>query len=894
MSTKYEKKNVEEYLRETDYEFKGYMPKAEALLFVNFIKEVNNGAEENETPIVHLKMMDKVFNKDKRCAIMCHRGIGKALSLNSTLYTDQGETTMASVKVGDKVIGEDGQLTTVTTKSKVFHKKMYRISLADGRKIDVCEDHINTIIHRRQKRIKGKRVNYLDRRNLTTTELLSTKLYSTRSKTKKNPKGIEARVWIPTAKAANYSEKIFKFDPYTLGLFLGDGSSNTKDGYLRITSDTKDVPEYLDKIPYLIGSSRLDPRSENTVTFGVRKVGKILKGMGLNVSSKAKFIPEEYFTGSIEQRLELLKGLMDSDGTVTASGNMSFSNNSLLLAEGVKRLVQSLGGVSTVYTKKDSYNVSVRLSINPFYLHRKRVRYRPNAPKKVAITSIEPIPSVASQCISVDNTSHTFLTDGYTVTHNTTVFAEYLILFVAAFGVFLGFGKVNLMLYVTDSIENGVKNLRRNVEFRYQESEFLQKLIPNKKITLGDSNGGRHDLDNYEDAAGAGHKFTDIRLEFKNNKGHALVVKGYGAKTGVRGAKEMGQRPSIAILDDLVSDTDAESQTVINTIENTIYKAVSKALHPTRQKMVWLGTPFNARDPLYKAVESGAWNVSVYPICEHFPCIREEFRGSWEDRFPYDYVLDEYNEAIAVGKPENFNQELMLRIMSDEERIVPDNNIMWYKRANLLKKKECFNYYITTDFATTDREASDFSVISVWALNHKGYWFWVDGVCKKQDMGQNIKDLFRLAQKWNPESVGIEISGQQGGFIPWIQEKMMDKNCWFNLASENNKGKPGIKPNTNKMVRFNVVLPRFTAQEIFFPIELKDEDAMLECINELQLAAKGGFKSKHDDFIDTISMLPLLTVWRPSEVVPTVKSVQGIYEIEEDDSSESGMDSYIV
>ncbi len=75
--TKYIKKPVEEWLRELDYQFMGYMPTDVALLFVNFIKEVNDGAEENETPLVHLKMMDNVFNKEKRCAILCHRGIGK-------------------------------------------------------------------------------------------------------------------------------------------------------------------------------------------------------------------------------------------------------------------------------------------------------------------------------------------------------------------------------------------------------------------------------------------------------------------------------------------------------------------------------------------------------------------------------------------------------------------------------------------------------------------------------------------------------------------------------------------------------------------------------------------------------------------------------------------------
>ncbi len=474
----------------------------------------------------------------------------------------------------------------------------------------------------------------------------------------------------------------------------------------------------------------------------------------------------------------------------------------------------------------------------------------------------------------------------------TTVFAEYLILFVAAFGIFPGFGAVQLILYVTDSIENGVKNLRRNVEFRYNESTFLQKLIPDHRISVGTDGAGFVSTKEYDKQIATGRKFTDIRLEFRNYKGNILVVKGYGAKTGVRGAKELGKRPTVAILDDLVSDTDAESRTVINTIENTVYKAVSKALHPTNQKMIWLGTPFNARDPLYKAVESGAWQVSVYPICEHYPCKKEDFKGSWEDRFPYEYVEDEYNEAQALGKPENFNQELMLRIMDEGERLVLDTDIMWYRLASILKNKAAFNFYITTDFATSKEQASDLSVINVWALNSKGFWYWVDGICKQQDMGENIKNLFTLAQKWNPQSVGIEVSGQQGGFIPWITEKMLDKNIYFNIASEFNKGKQGIRPTTNKMVRFNTILPKFKAKEMFFPVELKDDPRLVEAMEEFKLIAKSGFKSKFDDWIDATSQLSSLIVWRPSEIVVT-KNVDGIYEFEEEEDI-SSISSYIV
>lgn len=476
----------------------------------------------------------------------------------------------------------------------------------------------------------------------------------------------------------------------------------------------------------------------------------------------------------------------------------------------------------------------------------------------------------------------------------TTLFGEYLILFIAAFGYFPGFGIANLILYVTDSIENGVKNLRRNVEHRYSNSEFLQRLIPNKKISIGTNGAGFVSTEDYEAQSAAGHKFTDIRLEFVNNKGHKTVVKGYGAKTGVRGAKEMGIRPSIAILDDLVSDTDAESATVIRTIENTVYKAVSKALHPTKQKIVWLGTPFNARDPLYKAVESGAWRVSVYPICERFPVEREVFRGSWEDRFTYEYVFDEHNEAQAVGLPENFNQELMLRIMSDEDRLIADFEIGWYKRNSVLLNRGRFNFYITTDFAVSEKASSDYSVISVWALNSKGFWFWVDGICRKQLMDQNIKDLFRLAQLYKPQQVGIEISGQQRGFISWIQDQMIVRNNFFSLASENNEGNPGIMPNTNKLVRFNIMLPYYKANMMYFPEEMRNTPPMLEMLDETQLASKSGFKSKHDDFLDTVSMLGSMTIWKPSEDIPMVKNEAGIYEEEIEEEDDCALESYVV
>jgi hypothetical protein len=104
----------------------------------------------------------------------------------------------------------------------------------------------------------------------------------------------------------------------------------------------------------------------------------------------------------------------------------------------------------------------------------------------------------------------------------------------------------------------------------------------------------------------------------------------------------------------------------------------------------------------------------------------------------------------------------------------------------------------------------------------------------------------------------------------------------------------GIRPNTNKLVRFNTVVPLFKARKIFFPIEKKSSPELAEALSELTLVTPGGFKSKHDDFIDTISMLTSMNPWKPSEEAPITIGENGMWEIDIDDEPVDRIISYIV
>src|SRR5699024_2106909 len=111
----------------------------------------------------------------------------------------------------------------------------------------------------------------------------------------------------------------------------------------------------------------------------------------------------------------------------------------------------------------------------------------------------------------------------------TTLFMEYLTLYLAVFHEIPEFGEVEGMIYVADSMDNGAKIARKKIVTRYENSDCLKHWIPEAR-------------------------FTDTYLEFKNRSGQRLGVKLYGATTGVRGTKIFAKSPVLAVLDDLLTD----------------------------------------------------------------------------------------------------------------------------------------------------------------------------------------------------------------------------------------------------------------------------------------------------------------------------------------------------
>jgi hypothetical protein len=233
-----------------------------------------------------------------------------------------------------------------------------------------------------------------------------------------------------------------------------------------------------------------------------------------------------------------------------------------------------------------------------------------------------------------------------------------------------------------------------------------------------------------------------------------------------------------------------------------------------------------------------------------------------------------YNQFNSAGTTQLFYQEYLLQVTDLATLLVDEDDIQWFDPTIIKKNKNNYNFYISTDFATSTKKSADFSTVGVWAISSNNDWLLVDGQCKRQTMQENIDDLFRYVKKWNPLSVGIESSGQQGGFISIMQEMMIKRNIWFTFAKKSNSRELGIRPLADKMHRFVTgVQPKFKQNKIWLPkteILKNSNPTLVELVEELlhelsRLTLAGGVKAlTHDDAIDLLNQLSEMELFQPS------------------------------
>jgi len=346
---------------------------------------------------------------------MLPRQTGKALSLDTPIPTKKGWTTMGDIIVGDKILGPDGKETTVTFATEVMHDhKCYRVTFDNGEEIIADAEHLWTV---------------------------NSGFWSTGSKdwtTEQIKEYIESKntcMYINSANAIDVNSDIeLPIDPYVLGLWLGDGES-AGGRYTQSILDNKEMILEIISRGFEISKSFSNGNSvnsENRTIYGLRTK------LNQNDLLKNKHIPEIYLRASINQRLELLQGLMDTDGSVDKrNGRCEFYQKNFNLIEQVRELLSSLGiknrcSYKTIDGQK-YYTIGFSTSEHDVFKLARKLEYQKKCKGHQKNTrhyfkKIEEVNSVPVRCIQVNNKDHLFLCGKSMIpTHNTTCAAGYLL-----------------------------------------------------------------------------------------------------------------------------------------------------------------------------------------------------------------------------------------------------------------------------------------------------------------------------------------------------------------------------------------------------------------------------------------------------------------------------------
>lgn len=424
------------------------------------IKTINS-TEPNSIPKIDKSKLNKIFNniklfdyqdkfiddciwKSKLLGLNGYlldagAGTGKAQPLYSKVKIPGGWTTMGEIQPGDYVETDDGKYAKVLGTFPQGLRDVYEITFKDGRKVRCDENHLWKVHFGDWKLPNTCDDGY---RIKSTLELI---------KDHERVRSRDKYLRIPLVTGVDrpsYRDADLPLDPYLLGVILGDGGIAGTGVHIHTPDE-----DIIDKIrENLIPECRIVKNSyiESTCpVFSVirsnREYGKKnqVKEILINLElygkrAWEKSIPEEYFEGSYHQRLELLRGLLDTDGSAS-EGSIEFSSASETLAKQVQELVWSIGGICKI-TQRQTYfthkgvkkpgRVSYRLSIryqypeSLFHVSRKRANVSNDSQYcrhgiKLAITDIKYIGKEETKCISILSEKKLYLTDNYIVTHNT-------------------------------------------------------------------------------------------------------------------------------------------------------------------------------------------------------------------------------------------------------------------------------------------------------------------------------------------------------------------------------------------------------------------------------------------------------------------------------------------
>lgn len=683
------------------------------------------------TPEFHRHLWRKCTDETlRKYAAAAPREHAKAQPLTCGVLTPTGWVTIGDLKVGDLVVGADGEPNAVTAVHPIAEMDVYEVVTRDGRRTRCNAEHLWTV------QIPS---NTKDRTMVQPLHVIQQVYHSLRYDRRVNKHYDEYRCFLPLPAPIKLCAQILPLDPYVFGVWLGDGHST--DG--RITSADPEIFNWF--APFVV------EKQAGQYLYGVRGLRAVLKS--LNVVGN-KHVPANYLIGSIEQRLALLQGLMDTDGTVHQDGRLAyFGNNNRNLLDSVIQLVRSLGGIAHETYRParcgekyfDSWVVSVKLpnGLCPFRIKRKVGLWRGDCKnQRIAIISIRYIGREPSRCITVESSDGLYITDDFLVTHNSTAVTHALGLAVPLFGF------RDYLLIVSDTEGQSVKFLG-DIKMELQENELLQR---------------EFGIDDFI-------RDTEAEIVFHCAAGYVNIT-ARGAEQKVRGLKWRGRRPNFILVDDLENDELVMNRDRRSKLKNWFHSAL---------------LPCGAWNCLYRVVgtilhlDSVLNNILTDPTWDHdvFSAHGPNFDNIlWPERFPVGRLEQIKRGFMAQGLPDKYSQEYLNKPIDEETAYFKREWFTWRAPEH---RKLFLRRFAAIDLAVSTKETADYTAIVVAGIDDRGRIHILEVRRSRWDSLETVQQMFEVQEQYRPDLFFVEKGPLNRAFYPFLVSEMARTGVYINL-----------------------------------------------------------------------------------------------------------------
>ena len=369
----------------------------------------------------YFNSIQEAEQEGKHMVVAKARRKGYEQPYSEPVLTPNGYVPMGSLKVGDLVMNPNGIPVRIGDIVEQGITEIYEVEFQDGRKVRCGANHLWATCRNGKKFYIIRTVDYMKR------------------KLKQGSPGKEHYPYkIPELNPLKFDERPITVDPYVLGVLLGDGCI-CGDQVKFSTADQFIVEELQKRLPdYLIEHKEGYTYVIKSKIKGINELNRQLKELQVKVKSYNKFIPEDYKFSSIENRFELVRGLMDTDGSIT-NGACNFVSTSEKLIDDLTFILRSLGirckkskeilgkqnvdfGNGNYSDTRSHWELIITTEEDIFKLPRKLEKVRKNRNynyKGIGIKSIRKTGEFEQQrCLCIDNENHLYITKDFIPTHN--------------------------------------------------------------------------------------------------------------------------------------------------------------------------------------------------------------------------------------------------------------------------------------------------------------------------------------------------------------------------------------------------------------------------------------------------------------------------------------------